>query len=130
MTCTCAFYPFVHVQIISETLLFETGFGIDGKVFWRYLEDCVVDILLDPTFQDCIDYEAKPLFQDGERIFGPLRSGMEWEELQEKYPHKTIVPVQVYTDGTEFMKGSGAHPMFGNYTGIVLLQLLCVHCIL
>ncbi len=90
-----------------------SGFGSPGKVFWRYLEDCVVDILLDPTFKDSIDYEARPIFRDGQRIFGPLRSGTRWEELEQQYPKKTIIPVCVYSDGTEFMKGSGAHPMFG-----------------
>jgi hypothetical protein len=89
------------------------GFGVAGKIFFRYLEDCIVDILLDPTFKDSIDYTAKPLYRDGERVFGPLRSGTRWEELESKYPDRTIVPVGVYSDGTEFFKGSGAHPIFG-----------------
>ncbi len=72
-----------------------------------------MDVLLDPTFKDCIDYEAKPIFREGQRVFGPLRSGTLWEDLEHLYPKKTIIPVAVYSDSTEFMKGSGAHPMFG-----------------
>lgn len=87
---------------------------VQGKVFYRHHVDIVVDILQDPVLRDYMDYHAAPLFADNKRIFGPFSSNLRWEELQEKYPDRTVICLIMYSDETEFYKGVTAHPFFGN----------------
>ncbi len=72
----------------------------------------VEDILHDPQLKDAIDYHAKPLFQDGSRVFGPLSSGVFWETMEVLFPDKTIILGIPYSDLTMFRKGASAWPVF------------------
>jgi hypothetical protein len=73
-----------------------------------------VELLQDPRTQGKINWEAKPLFYRGKRVFGPWSSGLHMQLLQKKHPGKTVINVQLYSDETEFYKGESAHPVFGN----------------
>ena len=90
--------------------------GAEGKVFYKNFEDVVLDLLQDPSLKDAIDYEAKPLFkEDGERVFGPMTSGMAWEHFEKKLPNGTTILVVFYSDATTFYKRTSTHPVFGRF---------------
>ena len=88
----------------------------DGQIHYKLMEDVVFDLLQDPEFQDHIDYAAEPLFRNGRRIFGPFRSGIDWELLEKEHPGKTVVCLWMFTDGTEFYKGRSVEPFYGECT--------------
>ncbi len=62
-----------------------------------------------------IDYHAKAWFNGNTRLFGGSKTGLFWEEMQAKYPDKTIILVLCYSDATQFFKGTSAWPIFGKY---------------
>ena len=103
-------------------LVWSEEHGIDGKTFYRPLEDVVYELLQDPRGKDFLNYEAKPIFLGDKRVFGPLRSAGFWEELEKEHPGKTVVLAIVYSDETSMFTGVSAHPVLGMY---------CVHiCVL
>lgn len=82
------------------------------SVFIRLFEDAVIDLLQDERLKDCIDYEAKPIFMKGTRVFGPFRSGTFWQQTELQFKGRTVICIMVYSDATELYKGVSAHPVF------------------
>ena len=81
------------------------------KIFYRNFLDVCIELLQDPRFKNCIDYNAKPLFSGDQRVFGPLSSGLFWELQEHLHPNKTVIPVCIYSDATEFYTSVTAHPV-------------------
>lgn len=95
---------------------------MEGTTHFRLVEDVVIELLQDPRMKDEITYQAKQIFQGNKRVFGPLSSGKFWEELEVKFPDKTIILLIIYSDATEFYKGVSAHPVFGKMCTVLCTE--------
>ncbi len=83
------------------------------KVFYRFVEDLVVDLLQDPRLAGHMTWHAKPLFCGGNRLLGPWSSGASMQLLDKLHPGKTVINLICYSDEVEFFKGVSAHPIMG-----------------
>jgi hypothetical protein len=83
------------------------------RVFYRLIEDLVVDLLQDPRTIENINWRAKPLFSGNKRLLGPYSSGVNMEMLEKLHPGKTVINLICYSDEVEFYKGVTAHPIMG-----------------
>ncbi len=107
-------------------LFLHTDYGVDATVYYKYFEDVVLDLLLDASLKDFMHYEAEPLYCGSERVFGPFSSGLLWQKYEMDFPDKTVINVFLYSDETEFYKGTSAHPIFRKFPSPV--SALMLHC--
>jgi hypothetical protein len=99
-----------------------------SKVFYRFMEDLVVDLLQDPRLSQHIDWHAKPLFSGGKRLLGPYSSGVNMQLLEKLHPGKTVINLICYSDECEFFKGVTAHPIMGEIDGTDVQMCLESQC--
>ena len=95
-------------------------------MYYKLIEDAVIDLVQDPLLKDHIDWEAKPIYKHGQRVFGPFRSGMWMEAMEIKFGDRTVIALIGYSDATEFYKGVSAHPIFGKSCVFCACPVVCL----
>ncbi|KLO11904.1 hypothetical protein SCHPADRAFT_830275, partial [Schizopora paradoxa] len=114
---------------IREILEVDCGFYPDGtprkeevELWRRDPNECIAELIGDPTFDGHLAYGPEQCFVDDEgkvRGFGEMWTGKWWWDLQSKLPPgATVAPVIIATDATQLSKFRGDKKAWPVYLSI------------